>query len=390
MNKSLIAAAALMAMVGGAQAQASSVTLYGIVDAAVRWSDNEGVGKDDVTRMVGGGMSQSRWGFRVDEDLGGGLRALANLEQRFTADDGALQNGVQWSQSWVGLQSASFGRVLLGRQYNVLFDIMTTTYSPYKFSPYIETFKPELALQGAGGAAGLGSRNANMVKYVLALGGLIAEAQVSASEGDPNTLKSYGAAARYLIGPVGFGGGYIKSETAGGLEADALQAGVAFTSGPFYLNYSYGKNKFDVGIGAAAISAATLGTGLTVPASTNPLAGTRLSERELHTFGGTFNITPAFLVGAQYYIGKQKVDNSIAPAIGTGAGKLDAYSILANYAFSKRTEVYVEHDYVKLKDGAVLAGTFATGATPAATLANAVATGATKRNSVMFGVRHRF
>lgn len=388
MNKSLIAAAALMAMVGGAQAQASSVTLYGIVDAAVRWSDNEGVGKDDITRMVGGGMSQSRWGIRVDEDLGGGLRAIANLENRFTADDGAQQNGVQWSQAWVGLQSSSFGRVLLGRQYNVLFDIMSTTYAPYKFSPYIETFKPELSLQGAGGAAGLGSRNANMVKYVLALGGLIAEAQVSASEGDPATLKSMGAAARYLIGPVGFGGGYIKSETAGGLEAEALQAGVAFTSGPLYLNYSYGKNKFDAGIGAAAISAATLGTALTVPVSTNPFAAAGLTDRDLHTFGATFNITPAFLVGAQYYIGKQTATSPAGAEL--GAGKLDAYSILADYAFSKRTEVYIVHDYVKLKDGAVLNGTFAPGATGAATLASAIANGATKRNSVMVGVRHRF
>jgi len=380
MKKSMVALAALMAIAGAAQAQ-SSVTLYGIVDAAVRWSDNEGVGKDSLTRMVGGGMSQSRWGIRVDEDLGGGLRTLANLENRFTADDGAQQNGVQWSQAWVGIQSSSFGRVLLGRQYNVLFDIMSTTYAPYKFSPYIETFKPELALQGAGGAAGLGSRNANMVKYVLALGGLVAEAQVSASEGDPATLKSYGGAARYIIGPVGFGGGYIESETASGLKAKAFQGGIAFTSGPLYLNYSYGKNEFDRGIGAAAISAATLGTSLTVPVSTNPNAALGLSDRELHTFGGTFNITPAFLVGAQYYFGKQTA-TSIA-GVDSSAGKLDAYSILANYAFSKRTEVYVEHDYVKLKDGAVLNGTFTSAAT-------AAATGATKRNSVMFGVRHRF
>jgi predicted porin len=382
MNKSLVAMAALMAMAGAVQAQ-SSVTLYGIVDAAVRWSDNEGVGKDDITRMVGGGMSQSRWGFRIDEDLGGGLRALANLENRFTADDGAQQNGVQWSQGWVGIQSSSFGRVLLGRQYNILFDLMSTTYAPFKFSPYIETFKPELTIQGAGGAAGLGSRNANMVKYIVALGSFTGEAQVSASEGDAATLKSYGLGGKYVIGPLAFGGGGIESETASGLKGSAYQAGVAFTSGPIYLNYSYGKNDFDVGIGAAAIAAATLGTSLTVPVSTNPLAAARLSERELHTFGGTYNITPALLVGFQYYIGKQKVDNSTAPTIGTSAGKIDAYAILADYAFSKRTDVYIEHDYVKLKDGAVLNGTFASPAT-------AAATGATKRNSVMVGVRHRF
>jgi len=377
MNKSLVAVAALMAMAGAAQAQ-SSVTLYGIVDAAVRWSDNEGVAKDSITRMVGGGMSQSRWGFRIDEDLGGGLRTVANLENRFTSDDGVQQNGVQWSQAWVGIQSSSFGRVLLGRQYNVLFDIMSTTYSPHKFSPYIETFKPELSLQGAGGAAGLGSRNANMVKYIVVLGTFTGEAQVSAGEGDATLLKSYGAAGKYVMGPFAIGGGYIESETAAsGLKAKAYQGGVAYTSGPLYVNYSYGKNEFDSGIGATAISAATLGTSLTVPVSTNPLAASSLSERELHSFGATFNITPAFLISGQYYTGKQSVAN------GTSAGKLDAYSILADYAFSKRTDVYIEHDFVKLKDGAVLNGTFASAATDAAT-------GATKRNAVMVGLRHRF
>ena len=132
MKKSLVALAALSAIAGAAQAQ-SSVTLYGIVDAAVRISDNEGAGKDTVTRMVGGGLSQSRWGMTINEDLGGGLRAVANMEQRFTSDDGALANVAQWSQVWVGLQSSTLGRVTLGRQYSVIFDVVTSTYPSFKF-----------------------------------------------------------------------------------------------------------------------------------------------------------------------------------------------------------------------------------------------------------------
>lgn len=377
MKKTLVALAAMSAVAGAAQAQ-SSVTLYGIVDAAVRTSDNEGINQGTRTRLVGGGLSQSRWGFRVNEDLGGGLSAIANLESRFTADDGVQQNGVSWSQSWVGIQSTSFGRITLGRQYNVLFDMMTSTYAPYKFSPYIETFKPELSIQGAGGAAGLGSRNANMVKYALVLGNFTGEAQVSAGEGDATLLKSVGAAGKYVMGPIAFGGGYIESETSVGLKAKKLQAGIAYTSGPIYLNYSYGRNKFDEGIGAAAISAATLGTSLTVPVSTNPLAATALTKRELHTIGGTYNITSAFLVGTQFYYGKQEVSD------GSDAGKLKAMSILADYAFSKRTDVYVVADHIKFDDGAVIAGTF--DPTNPATIADA----ATSRTSLMVGIRHRF
>ena len=38
-------------------------------------------------------MSQSRWGINVNEDLGNGMKALVNLENRFTADNGATAGG---------------------------------------------------------------------------------------------------------------------------------------------------------------------------------------------------------------------------------------------------------------------------------------------------------
>ena len=70
----------------------SSVQIYGIVDAAIRHTTNEGAAGDgSLTQMIGGGMSQSRWGINVTEDLGGGLRALANLENRFGTDTGAQE-----------------------------------------------------------------------------------------------------------------------------------------------------------------------------------------------------------------------------------------------------------------------------------------------------------
>ena len=63
----------------------SSVQLYGIVDLAYRHTTNEGTAdsgshKGSLTRMIGGGMSQSRLGINVTEDMGNGVKALANLE----------------------------------------------------------------------------------------------------------------------------------------------------------------------------------------------------------------------------------------------------------------------------------------------------------------------
>jgi len=75
MKKSLIALAAL-ATVGAAQAQSSSVTLYGVVDAG--YSDTEktiaGVSNSQKA-FTNSNYTSTRFGIRGTEDLGGGMRA---------------------------------------------------------------------------------------------------------------------------------------------------------------------------------------------------------------------------------------------------------------------------------------------------------------------------
>jgi len=99
----------------------------------------------------------------VAEDLGGGLRALANLENRFATDDGKVLGAQYFQQSWVGLQSASFGRVMLGRQLNVLFNAVVTSYPTFPYSPFFDALKPEIGLA-------LTARADNMIKYVAEYG----------------------------------------------------------------------------------------------------------------------------------------------------------------------------------------------------------------------------
>ena len=144
MKKSLFLAMTGSMLAVSAFAQ-SSVQLYGIVDLAYRHTNNEGTAdsgshKGSLTRMIGGGMSQSRIGINVTEDIGNGLKAIANLEQRINAQDGSVSGPPAsptsgWQQSWVGLQSQSFGRITMGRQYNVLFDLVTSTYASYLSHP---------------------------------------------------------------------------------------------------------------------------------------------------------------------------------------------------------------------------------------------------------------
>ena len=117
MQKKIVAALALCGA-GVAMAQSAGtgkVELWGIVDAAVRHTNNEGAGKDGLTRMIGGGMSQSRWGINVEEDLGGGSKALVVLENRFDADSGTpAVNAPYFQLAHVGLQGP-YGRLTAGR-----------------------------------------------------------------------------------------------------------------------------------------------------------------------------------------------------------------------------------------------------------------------------------
>ncbi|HEY2020874.1 porin, partial [Paraburkholderia sp.] len=70
MIKSGFSAAVLLLWAGTSYAQ-SSVTLYGIIDTAVIYGNNEGTGQPGVghpgVEMNSGGISGSRFGFRGTE-----------------------------------------------------------------------------------------------------------------------------------------------------------------------------------------------------------------------------------------------------------------------------------------------------------------------------------
>jgi len=112
----------------------AQVTLFGLVDESVARLNQGGTSKP-VTAVASGIGAASRWGIRVEEDLGAGLQAVAVLEAGFDADAGlamqysgnpntatpALPNGTSGTgfnrRSFVSLGSDAFGTVALGRDY---------------------------------------------------------------------------------------------------------------------------------------------------------------------------------------------------------------------------------------------------------------------------------
>ncbi|MBC3880535.1 porin [Undibacterium sp. LX40W] len=68
----------------------SNVTVYGILDAGIQFNSN---GKANQTKMVSGIADGSRLGFKGTEDMGGGYKAIFNLEARVEVDTGSNKAG---------------------------------------------------------------------------------------------------------------------------------------------------------------------------------------------------------------------------------------------------------------------------------------------------------
>jgi predicted porin len=83
-----VALASALCCAGLAQAQTdSSVTLYGLADVGI--TSVSGLKAGTVTQVASGIMEGSRWGIKGTEDLGGGYKAIFNLEARVELDTGA-------------------------------------------------------------------------------------------------------------------------------------------------------------------------------------------------------------------------------------------------------------------------------------------------------------
>ena len=391
--KKILAAGLLLAPFTVAMAQ-SSVSLYGVVDAAVRRTNNEGSGNNigmSQTQMIGGGMSQSRWGINVEEDLGGGSKALAFLENRFDADAGNSAIGAPFFQlSYVGLQGP-YGRLTAGRQWNVLFDVVTSTYASFPYSPYMEAFKPEIGMS-------MGSRSNNMLKYTAEYGPFRGSLQYSMDEG--NTVDALGATAaaagafktaggylRYSANGISAGAGYLNTTLPGGTKVDAWTVGTSYRSGPLYVNLGYAVNErkggayalntgsiVDSGVLGAFWSGSSNGgflPGAPATGATN-IANLRdhANKRDMFKVGIGYQITPAINLGGHYYNAKQS-----GSASGAFNGRAHFYVAVVDYAFSKRTDAYFGVDRTRV-----------TGGTGMSLAAN----GARTRTGITVGLRHRF
>lgn len=429
MKKSLIAIAALAA-VGAASAQ-SSVTLYGLADVyagqskqtvkAAKGQDprQEFVATTKSTGFKSGGLQGSRIGVKGVEDLGNGLKAVFNYEMGFNAVNGNLDRkfnagsaeqavygaiaalGAPGAMSANGLYKAGvaglndlgnaydmgftrravvgveggFGSVLLGRDYTPLFNLLNASTADALSAFDTTSLKTDRAngVHYAGNFGGVGvqafagydKKTVNLFNSAIAAGDNVT-AQFKS--------QGYGLGVSYANGPfmVGVAAQEFKdnsesllgtltaagfAQTRANVKTTEVGVGAAYDFGPakLFANYVQQRSK---------------GTTTDVAAGVTTFASKAKAEEA--NIGVKVPFGAASLM-AEYGHNRVKAYNADGSTMSSGKG--NDWLIGANYAFSKRTDVYARvgrSGDLKIKD------------------AGGIVTGNTKTENVAVGLRHKF
>jgi len=127
-TRAVVAAAALSAATLATHAQAqSSVTLFGTVDLGIAHLRADG---GSTTGLAHSSANISRWGFKGEEDLGGGLKAGFHLEAGFLPDTGNTAAAGGFNRRATVSLHGGFGEVRLGRDDSASF-LNTLIFDPF-------------------------------------------------------------------------------------------------------------------------------------------------------------------------------------------------------------------------------------------------------------------
>ena len=332
MKKTLLAAAVLMASTA-AMAQ-SSVTLYGLINAGVDYTTNQGGSHNFAA--TSGTVDESFFGLKGSEDLGGGLKTVFDLEQGFNVANGRYDvQGEQFSrQAYVGLASDKFGTVTFGRQWDAFSDQLAplsltgidqggvVAAHPFDNDNLNQTYSV-----------------ANAVKYQSpTIKGVTAEAEYGLSNG--NQSRSYSVGASYVVGGLTVAGGYLNNNNAGVGSGGAVDNESTFIASKQETwgagaSYNFGK--------------ATVGTVVTQSRLQNTVgvnAGEAIGGYALFTnyeVNAQYALTPALTVAGAYTYTDSRL-NGTDP-------KWNQFTVQADYSLSKRTSLYVEGVYQRVNNG---------------------------------------
>ncbi len=344
MKKSLLTFAVLGVFSSIALAQ-SNVTVYGVIDAAVRSTTNANAAGGRKTELGNGVFEDSRVGFTGSEDMGDGTSAVFNLEAGFGSSTGTLGNQGQLfgNQAWVGLKNSSLGEIDAGRQYGLAYQTLGS-YAPLGRGLATEQGNAtEVAWQ-----TGLyGARFDNSLEYTYHRGSIKAQAQYSI--GGVAGATSIGATSAfslmYALGPLSVGGVYQQSKDANANLLKVWGLGAYYVAGPATLFLSYFDAKRDARFSTAADLSGGPLANTTLVANTNTVL--RRYDQVWST-GFVFQATPVVAYTVGYMHDGVKNDSDLG-----NSGRVSTVYAVADRNLSKRTDIYVEIDHTTLGGGEV-------------------------------------
>lgn len=318
----------------------SSVTLYGAVDDAVTYVNNQKGSSNVYLRQ--GNLYASKFGLQGKEDLGGGTTAIFDLQNGFDLNTGAFaSSGLMFNrEAYLGLQNVRFGTLTAGRQ-----------YTPYY--TFVGPLTGSAWLTGATGAHpgdidGLDTtvRINNALVYTSPnWGGLQASAMYAFGgiAGSTGKGQTYSGALRYVSGPVSLALGYLRMDNAqqtggfdpastGSFGVSALNTGYVsaraiqhlaaagnYTLGNLVLGLSYSNVEYKSGAQSLFGSTAVFNT---------------------YAALASYRFTPAFDIGAGIALTSASKANGISDA-----ARYQQYSLKEAYHLSKRTTLYALQAY---------------------------------------------
>lgn len=342
MKKSLLAAAVLSTLYGFAHAQ-SSVTLYGLIDEGLDYTNN--VGGKHLYELQSGYAQGSRWGLKGTEDLGGGLAAVFQIENGFNVNNGKLgQGGLEFGrQAYVGLSKSGVGTLTFGRQYDSLVDYLAQTTANGNWAGYL------LSHPYDNDNTDNSFRVNNTVKYAspdfagFQFGGTYS---FSNSTGFANN-RQYSVGGQYSHGGLLLAAAYLQADNPSATSGGAINnggdenflatrlrvfgGGINYTFGPATAGFVYTNTSLKQPLSTTYISGSIL-----------PATGT-LNALKFQNFEVNFKyqFTPALYAGAQYVYTVENFETSL----GNAKPKIHSVGLMADYNLSKRTDVYLQGAY---------------------------------------------
>lgn len=395
MKKNLIVLATLSTLTIAAHAQ-SNVELYGVLDEGFAHIDHSlsandqfvfnlnpynvaGQNQSSVNALVSGGASMSRWGVQGTEELGGGMKAFFKLESAINLSGGQIANNGQTvldnanqlttisgasaingqlfsRAAYVGIGDANLGSIQLGRttafslDQTVEFDPLhgSGLYSPLGFSGQI------------GGGLGITetTRLDNSIKYENSFNGFGFGLQYKMPQTNSSDAADVGSVLEgmlaYQNGPLSLKltGSQAKNTPALSFKLFTNDVGLRVSDTTGYM--FTGKYDFTP---AFALKAGYEHTVQSTPSSSNNWStqittyyGMSLGGLvTANAFGSTWGnapVTTAWIGGGYQYTDNVTLDASYYNINNGGNNHNDQYTIqalsfMADYHFSKRTDVYL-------------------------------------------------